>query len=78
MAAAWRSGQKNTKPCPRCGLQMEQGLERCPHCGELDERGLQDLRERIGRERAGHKALGWKFFAVALALAAVLIVSFID
>ena len=73
--AALLKGQKNTKPCERCGLHyISEENEQCPHCNSLDEAGLKKLIEQVERHHQGNKKLGMMFFIVMLAVGFIMLV----
>ena len=71
--AAWEAMQPRRRKCVRCGLYYRESLDKCPWCGDLDDTGLAELKQKLDREHQGNKSLGQIFFALAAAMAVIVL-----
>ncbi|MCU7853450.1 MAG: hypothetical protein KZQ80_14700 [Candidatus Thiodiazotropha sp. (ex Monitilora ramsayi)] len=60
--------------CSRCGLNYSAKEEYCPHCNGMSEVELDEFKEKIARQRDGHKSLGNIFYIAAIVLFALIVV----
>lgn len=76
LAGINHANKKPTKKCERCGLRYPEEDEVCIHCGKLDDSELLQLKESIEEEHKAHFYLGRKFYAVALMVFVMLLLSY--